>query len=58
LPKINNVQTEIDRLKQTVGSDMESVITNTNSALDLMKSMPKGGLDYTQFTLNYNFPLS
>ena len=37
---------------------MDVAITDTNAALDTMKSMPIGGTDYTQFTLSYNTPLT
>jgi hypothetical protein len=47
MPKINDVANEIDKLRQVPSSVMDTAITNTNSALDSMKSMPKGGLDYS-----------
>ena len=51
-------ETEINKLKQAASSVMDVAITDTNAALDTMKSMPIGGTDYTQFTLSYNTPLT
>jgi len=57
LPKLAQVKTQVERLRSTAGSDLETAINSATSTLNSMKSMPKGGSDLTQFTLTYNTPL-
>ena len=55
-PKISDIRTQVARLKPTAGTVMEKTTADINTIITDIKSLPNG-VDDTQFTQMYNYPL-
>lgn len=51
-PNISNINTQVSKLTSNVGSTMDTIITDTNNAINNLKQVPN--TDFSQFSQTYN----